>query len=292
MLFNSYAFALFFAALFPAYWLLARWPRAQNVLLLGVAYYFYSRWDARFLSLLILSTVMDFACGLWVARVEDPRRRKAVVALSMALNLGMLGFFKYYNFFAESLHEALARAGLSISLGYARGRAADRHLVLHVPVDELRHRRLSPRDPADAEPGAVRGVRLVLPPPGRRADHAADHAAAPDRHARGGSTSSSSTRGPTSSSGACSRRSWWPTTWRPIVNDLFGRWQTLDGGLGAAGGLCLRLPDLRRLLGLHRHRPGRLQVPGVRADLNFNLPYFATSPRDFWTDGTSASRNG
>ena len=50
-------------------------------------------------------------------REEDPRRRKVVVALSMALNLGMLGFFKYYNFFAESLHEALARAGL---LGLAR----------------------------------------------------------------------------------------------------------------------------------------------------------------------------
>src|SRR5437588_333211 len=50
MLFNSYAFAIFFAALFPTYWLLARWPRLQNVLLLGAAYYFYSRWNARFLS--------------------------------------------------------------------------------------------------------------------------------------------------------------------------------------------------------------------------------------------------
>src|SRR5689334_11645564 len=115
MLFNSYAFALFFAVLFPTYWLLARWRRAQNVLLLGAAYYFYSRWDARFLSLLILSTAMDYACGLWVAREEDPRRRKAVVALSMALNLGLLGFFKYYNFFAESLYALLARSGLSVS---------------------------------------------------------------------------------------------------------------------------------------------------------------------------------
>ena len=50
-----------------------------------------------------------------------------------------------------------------------------------------------------------------------------------------------------------------------IVNDLFGRWQTLDGGSGPAGGLRLRLPDLRRLLGLHRHRPRRRQVPGLRA---------------------------
>ena len=120
MLFNSHAFALFFAVLLPAYWLLSRWPRAQNVLLLGAAYYFYSRWDPRFLSLLILSTVMDYACGLWVARVEDPGRRKAVVALSMALNLGMLGFFKYYNFFADSLHAALAEAGYRSRCGTLR----------------------------------------------------------------------------------------------------------------------------------------------------------------------------
>ena len=49
-----------------------------------------------------------------------------------------------------------------------------------------------------------------------------------------------------------------------IVNDLFGRWQTLDGGLALAGCLCLCIPDLRRLLRLHRHRPRRRQVPGLR----------------------------
>src|SRR6476659_7134305 len=118
MLFNSYQFALFFAALFPTYWLLGKWPVFHNLLLLGAAYYFYSRWNARFLSLLILSTVMDYACGLWVARVEDPRWRRAVVALSMALNLGLLGYFKYSNFFAESLHALLARTGLSIPLAH------------------------------------------------------------------------------------------------------------------------------------------------------------------------------
>ena len=84
MLFNSYAFALFFACALPH--LLAARPVAatQNVLLLGAAYYFYSCWDARFLSLLVLSTVMDYACGLWVDASKDPSRRRAVVALSMA----------------------------------------------------------------------------------------------------------------------------------------------------------------------------------------------------------------
>ena len=115
MRFNSYAFALFFAAFLPAYWLLRKWRPAQNVLLLAASYYFYACWNPKFLSLLILSTVVDFACGLWLGRVENPRGRRVILALSMVLNLGMLGFFKYFNFFAESL-EALAG-----ECGYFRG---------------------------------------------------------------------------------------------------------------------------------------------------------------------------
>ncbi len=86
--------------------------RLQNLLLLAASYYFYACWNPKFLTLLILSTVVDYGCGLAVARIENTRKRKLFVALSMALNLGMLGYFKYYNFFAESLHEALANAGL------------------------------------------------------------------------------------------------------------------------------------------------------------------------------------
>src|SRR5262245_64955568 len=116
MLFNTYPFAFFFAILFPVYWLLRRWTRLQNVLLLGAGYFFYACWEPRFLALLVLSTVMDYACGLAVDRIEEPRRRKLFVALSMALNLGMLGYFKYYNFFAENLQQALARGGWHVSL--------------------------------------------------------------------------------------------------------------------------------------------------------------------------------
>ena len=85
MLFNTYQFAIFFAILFPVYWLLRRLTRLQNVLLLGAGYYFYACWNPRFLALLVLSTVMDYACGLWVDRAEEPRRRRAIVAASMAM---------------------------------------------------------------------------------------------------------------------------------------------------------------------------------------------------------------
>ena len=117
MVFNSYGFALFFGTLFPTYWLLQKWPRLQNLVLLGAGYYFYACWNPKFLLLLILSTVVDYGCGILVDRVAQPRMRRVVVALSMAINLGVLGYFKYYNFFAESLHTVLGKAGLSVPLG-------------------------------------------------------------------------------------------------------------------------------------------------------------------------------
>src|SRR5438309_1036101 len=116
MLFNTFQFAYFFAILFPTYWALRRFHTAQNLLLLLAGYFFYACWEPKFLALLILSTVMDYACGLAVDRIEDPRKRKSFVALSMALNLGMLGYFKYMNFFAESLKIALAKAGMDVPL--------------------------------------------------------------------------------------------------------------------------------------------------------------------------------
>ena len=72
MLFNTYQFAYFFVLLFPAYWLLRRWARLQNILLLGAGYYFYACWNPKFLLLLVLSTAMDYACGLWVDRADEP----------------------------------------------------------------------------------------------------------------------------------------------------------------------------------------------------------------------------
>ena len=174
MLFNSYQFALFFAIVLSAYWLFHKHRRIQNILLLTAGYYFYACWNPKFLSLLIVSTVMDYACGIWVDRVDDPRGRRGVVALSMALNLGILCYFKYFNFFAESLQSFLAQLGWSDPAPPSGSRAADRHLFLHISIDELRHRRLPAPDETDEKPDRVCHLRLVLSAPGRGSDHEAD----------------------------------------------------------------------------------------------------------------------
>jgi D-alanyl-lipoteichoic acid acyltransferase DltB (MBOAT superfamily) len=109
MVFNSLHFLVFFVIVYTAYRLLPH--RAQNWLLLGASYYFYAAWDWRFLSLLIGSTLVDYVCARAIDRSQEPRRRKLLLTLSLAFNLTLLGFFKYFNFFAENLHELFGVVG-------------------------------------------------------------------------------------------------------------------------------------------------------------------------------------
>ena len=109
MVFTSLHFAAFFIVVYGVYRALPH--RGQNWWLLAASYYFYAAWDWRFLSLLIGSTVVDFAVARAIHRQEDPKRRKRLLWLSLAFNFGMLGFFKYFDFFSQSLADLAAVAG-------------------------------------------------------------------------------------------------------------------------------------------------------------------------------------
>ena len=109
MIFTSLHFAVFFVVVYALYRVLPHRP--QNWLLLGASYYFYAAWDWRFLSLLIGSTIVDYSMARYIARTEAPRRRRLAVVVSLVFNLGMLGFFKYFNFFAGSLARVFALFG-------------------------------------------------------------------------------------------------------------------------------------------------------------------------------------
>jgi alginate O-acetyltransferase complex protein AlgI len=114
MLFNSLAFALFLPTVFLLYWLIPRHClRAQNAFLLLVSYLFYGWWDWRFLSLLFASSLLDFLVGLGLQKTAHPAERKALLACSLIGNLGMLGFFKYYNFFVDSFVQMLHGFGIA-----------------------------------------------------------------------------------------------------------------------------------------------------------------------------------
>ncbi|HXW07251.1 MAG TPA: MBOAT family O-acyltransferase [Vicinamibacterales bacterium] len=112
MLFNSLQFLWFFVLVYAAY---RAFPhRAQNWLLLGASYYFYAAWDWRFLGLLIASTVVDYSCAVALDRLTSVPRRRLVLVLSLGFNLTLLGFFKYFNFFADNLHVLFGALGWTV----------------------------------------------------------------------------------------------------------------------------------------------------------------------------------
>ena len=115
MLFNSADYVLFLPLVLLVYVLLRRAGlRAQNAWMLVASYVFYGWWDWRFLGLLFGTTLNDYLVGLGLERTEDPRRRRLLILLSIGVNLGVLGFFKYYNFFVSSFIEAFAGIGVHL----------------------------------------------------------------------------------------------------------------------------------------------------------------------------------
>ncbi len=114
MTFATLTYLLFLAVVFTAYWSLRNlW--AQNVLLIVASYLFYAWWDYRFCALLLASSLVDYSVGLGLARARSARSRKALLAASLVCNLGLLGVFKYFGFFAENLRVALATIGVEAS---------------------------------------------------------------------------------------------------------------------------------------------------------------------------------
>jgi alginate O-acetyltransferase complex protein AlgI len=109
MVFNSLHFVWFFLVVYGVYRLLPH--RAQNWLLLVASYYFYASWDWRFLGLLIASTLVDFSCGRALEWTDSPKTRRLLLCLSLGFNLTLLGFFKYFNFFADNLHTMFGSLG-------------------------------------------------------------------------------------------------------------------------------------------------------------------------------------
>lgn len=102
MLFNSLTFLVFFPITLTLYWLL-RTPRRQNVFLVAASLFFYGWWDWRFCFLLITSTLVDYFCAQAIERARDRGRSPGIwLAISISVNLGILGIFKYYDFFVES----------------------------------------------------------------------------------------------------------------------------------------------------------------------------------------------
>ncbi len=107
MLFPTFSFAAFFAVVLPVAWALRRWPVPWKLFLLGASYWFYAAWDARFVLLLVGMTLGNAIAAAINVRANSERVRKLAVAGGVTLSLGVLAFFKYYDFFTDSLDRNL-----------------------------------------------------------------------------------------------------------------------------------------------------------------------------------------
>ena len=116
MLFNSLDFAIFLPVVFMLYWFVfnqnLKW---QNLLVAAASYLFYGWWDWRFLSLIFFSTLVDYFVGRKLGTVTDKLQRKILLWISIIVNLGFLGFFKYYNFFLDNFKSAFSIAGYELN---------------------------------------------------------------------------------------------------------------------------------------------------------------------------------
>ena len=116
MYFNSIDFAIFLPIVFLLYWfVINKRLKSQNALIVISSYVFYSWWDWRFLSLIIFSTVVDYLVGQKLRTEDHQSKRKVLLWTSIIVNLGFLGFFKYYNFFLENFVDAFSLFGMQMN---------------------------------------------------------------------------------------------------------------------------------------------------------------------------------
>jgi len=128
MLFNSIDFAVFLPIVFALYWLINNKSlKVQNLLIIAASYLFYGWWDWRFLSLIVFSTLVDYAVGIGLSKQEDKTTRKLLLWVSIIVNLGFLGVFKYYDFFLNNFISAFSFFGIPIQANLL-------HIILPVGI--------------------------------------------------------------------------------------------------------------------------------------------------------------
>lgn len=279
MIFNSLVFWVFFAAVYGLYRALPH--RGQNVLLLVSSYFFYGWWDWRFLSLIFISTVVDYWAGLAMERAgENERRRRIALWVSVATNLGILAFFKYFNFFADSLAGLLQVVGVDTPV---------RHLNIILPVGisfytfqtmsytlDIYRRQLKPTRSFLDFAAFVSFFPQLVAGPIERAAKLLPQIEQPRTIRRGDMESGA-----------------WLVVWglfkkcvvadnlAVLVDGVFGA-ETATGAAALLALYAFAFQIYCDFSGYSDIARGLSRWMGIELMLNFNNPYFAVNPKEFW----------
>ena len=153
MLFDSFDFAIFLPVVFILYWLLNRNLKLQNALIIVASYFFYGYWDWRFCLLMAVSSLTDFIIGQSISQVKSSNAKR-LVWLSVGINLTLLGFFKYYNFFVDSFMSTFT------FLGYQFNSSLSLNIILPVGISFYTFQTISYS--IDVYRGSVKPTKDVL----------------------------------------------------------------------------------------------------------------------------------
>jgi alginate O-acetyltransferase complex protein AlgI len=279
MLFNSATFAIFFATVYVLY--RASGFNRQNWLLLFASYVFYGAWDWRFLSLLMISTGIDFSIGRAMAQSSDQRRRLWLLRVSLFSNLVILGFFKYFNFFIDSANELLSTLGLQTSpvilnVVLPVGISFYTFQTMSYTFDIYRGRLEATRSLRDFAVYVAYFPQLVAGPI-ERASHLLPIISSPRKIDR-----------------QQSLEGLWLISWglfkkiviadnaARVVNEVFSSDTPTSGLVAIVGIWAFALQIYGDFSGYTDIARGVSKLLGIELMLNFERPYISTNPSEFW----------
>ena len=279
MVFNSLEFILFFIVVYFLYRLLGH--RSQNRMLLVASYIFYGFWDWRFLGLIFLSTVVDYLCGLKIDGETNAGRRKVYLLLSVITNLSILGFFKYFNFFAGSFSALFSNFGLEIdyvtlNIVLPLGISFYTFQTMSYTIDIYRGEMKSTRNFFDFALYVAFFPQLVAGPIERAARLLPQ------------------ITGPRKITKTQVNEGAWLILWgffkkifiadnlALLVNSVFSETGELTGNEVLVASYAFAFQIYGDFSGYSDIARGISKLLGIDIMVNFRFPYFVTNPRDFW----------
>lgn len=281
MLFNSFTFLIFLPIVFCLYWFVFKPLKWQNLLVLVCSYVFYGWWDWRFLILIAITTLQSWLSGIGIERADTDRNRKAILIANISVNLLILGVFKYYNFFASSLCEAVELMGyhldmVTLTVVLPVGISFYTFQALSYSIDVYRKEVSATRDVVAFASFISFFPQLVAGPIEKASDllpqflrpRYFDYDAA-----RAGL-----------------RQMLWGFFKKLIIadncaalaNSIFDNYQDCNSSLLLLGALFFTFQIYGDFSGYSDIALGTAKLFGIQLHRNFNLPYFSRDIREFW----------
>jgi D-alanyl-lipoteichoic acid acyltransferase DltB (MBOAT superfamily) len=282
MLFNSYQFAFFLPIVFTLYWFVFnRSTRLQNFFLVVAGYVFYGWWDWRFLFLIAFSTLFYFSIGILLENTSHEKKRKLLFLASCLVNIGLLAFFKYFNFFIDNFISLFATIGYSIP-------PITLKIILPVGISfytfqslsyttDIYRRKIQPTRDLISFAAFISFFPQLVAGPIERAAHLLPQFSQPRKF-----NSEIAIMGMRQILWGLFKKIVIADTMAMYVDQIFGSYDTLPGSTLLLGAIYFAVQIYCDFSGYSSIAIGTAKLFGFSLMQNFNYPYFSLSVSEFW----------